>query len=171
MYFCLKILQSEYIILIAVPVLVVTGITLPAIYGSGGYSGGGFGGSGFGDNVILAGIPINPSASASRTLQVTNTENPISIAVHIECDGQQPSTVYAIGEEVKNPSGVVVNKNQFNTTGAKCNNDNNDNNNDNDNQLFSTFQPDVQGQYTLIITNLSSDPIRIGGIFGHLPYR
>ena len=168
MYFCLKILQSEYIILIAVPVLVVTGITLPAVYGSGGGYGGGFGGSGSGDNVILAGIPINPSASASRTLQVTNTENPISIAVHIECDSQQPSTVYAIGEEVKNPSGVVVNKNQFNTTGAKCNNENE---NDNENELFSTFQPDAQGQYTLTITNLSPDPIRIGGIFGYLQYR
>jgi hypothetical protein len=164
-------LQSEYLILIAVPVLVVTGITSPVVYGSGGGFSRGFGGSGFGDNVILAGIPINPSASASRTLQVTNTERPISVAVHIECDSQQPSTVYSIGEEVKNPSGVVVNKNQFNTTGAKCNNDNNDNNNDNDNQLFSTFQPDVQGQYTLIITNLSSDPIRIGGIFGPLPSR
>jgi hypothetical protein len=29
----------------------------------------------------------------------------------------------------------------------------------------------VQGQYTLIITNLSPDPIRIGGIFGYLQYR
>ena len=106
-------------------------------------------------------------------MQVTNTERPISVSVHIECDSQQPSAVYSIGEEVKNPSGVVVNKNQFNTTGAKCNNDNdNDNDNDNnDNELFSTFQPDMQGQYTLIITNLSPDPIRIGGIFGYLQYR
>ena len=105
-------------------------------------------------------------------MQVTNTERPISVSVHIECDSQQPSAVYSIGE-VKNPSGVVVNKNQFNTTGAKCNNDNdNDNDNDNnDNELFSTFQPDMQGQYTLIITNLSPDPIRIGGIFGYLQYR
>ena len=170
MYFCLKILQSEYIFLIAGAILFVTGIPLTAVYGSGG---GGFGGSGFGNNVILDGVSINPSASASRTLQVTNTENPISIAVHIECNGQQPSTVYAIGEEVKNPSGVVVNKNQFNTTGAKCNNNNNNDDDDDDdnNELFTTFQPDMQGQYTLIITNLSSDPIRIGGIFGHLPYR
>ena len=164
----MKILQSKYIILIAVPVLVVTGITLPAIYGSGG----GFGGSGFGNNVILDGISINPSASASRTLQVTNTERPISVSVHIECDSQQPSAVYSIGEEVKNPSGVVVNKNRFSTTGTKCNDNNNDNNNDDDNnELFTTFQPDMQGQYTLIITNLSPDPIRIGGIFGYLQYR
>ena len=87
-------LQRGHIILIAGAILVVTGIPLTTVYGFGG----GFGGGG--NNLILEGIPINPSESASRTLQVTNTENPISVAVHIECDGQ-PSTPYAIGEEVK----------------------------------------------------------------------
>ena len=78
----------------------------------------------------------------------------------IQTQPQQASNVAIIGE-VRNPGGVVINKNQFNSSS--------DNNKNDDDGLFTTFKPDVQGEYTLIITNLGSNPVKVGGIFGYLP--
>lgn len=78
----------------------------------------------------------------------------------IQTQPQQASNVAIIGE-VRNPGGVVINKNQFNSGS--------DNNKNDDDGLFTTFKPDVQGEYTLIITNLGSNPVKVGGIFGYLP--
>jgi hypothetical protein len=102
-------------------------------------------------------------------LQITDTERPILIALHVDTDkdgdeiqtqSHQASNVAIIGE-VRNPGGVVINKNQFNSGS--------DNNKNDDDELFTTFKPDVQGEYTLIITNLGSNPVKVGGIFGYLP--
>jgi hypothetical protein len=35
--------------------------------------------------------------------------------------------------------------------------------------LFTIFKPDVQGQYTLIVTNLGPLPVKVGGKFGYIP--
>jgi hypothetical protein len=158
-------IQRGYIILIAGAALVVAGIALTAVYGSNLAS------LILSESIILSDISINSSASVNRTLQITDTERPISIALHVksEKDGaeiqtpqqQQASNVGIIGEEVRSPSGVVVNKNQFNSGSDNKKND--------DDGLFTTFNPDVQGEYTLIITNLGSEPVKIGGIFGYLP--
>ena len=160
-------IQRGYIILIAGAVLVVAGIALTAVYGIS------LAGLVLSNNVILNDISINSSASVNRTLQITDTERPISIALHVESekDGteiqtqqqqqQQASNVAIVGEEVRNPSGVVINKNQFNSGS--------DNNKNDDDGLFTTFKPDVQGEYTIIVTNLGSHPVKVGGIFGYLP--
>ena len=156
-------LQRGYIILIAGAVLVVTGIILTAVYGIG------LAGLVLSESIILNTVSINQSASANRTLQITDTERPILIALHVYTDkdgdeiqtqSQQASNVAIIGE-VRNPGGVVINKNQFNSGS--------DNNKNDDDGLFTTFKPDVQGEYTLIITNLGSNPVKVGGIFGYLP--
>jgi hypothetical protein len=156
-------LQRGYIILIAGAVLVVTGIILTAVYGIG------LAGLVLSESIILNIVSINQSASANRTLQITDTERPILIALHVDTDkdgdeiqtqSQQASNVAIIGE-VRNPGGVVINKNQFNSGS--------DNNKNDDDELFTTFKPDVQGEYTLIITNLGSNPVKVGGIFGYLP--
>ena len=162
-------LQRGYIILIAGAVFVVAGIALTAVYAIS------LAGLVLSENVILSDVSINSSASVNRTLQITNTERPISIALHIESeknDGggtqtqqQQASNIENLQEEVRNPSGIIINKNQFNS--GSGNDD--DNNNNNDGGLFTTFRPDVEGEYTLTITNLGSSQVRVGGIFGYLP--
>jgi hypothetical protein len=147
-------------------VLVVTGIALTAVCGSN------LGSLVLRESIILSNVPTNPSTSENRMLQVTNTERTVAIALHVETAGddstqrqEQASSMSIIGEEVRNPSGVVINKNQFNSSSSNGNFNNNDENED----LFTTFKPDVQGQYTLIITNLGPLPVKVGGMFGYIP--
>ena len=156
-------LQRGYIILIAGAILIIIGITLTAVYGIG------LADIVLSENVILSDVYINSSASVNRTLQITNTERPISIALHVESvkdsaeiqtKQQQASNVTIIGE-VRNPGGVIINKNQFNS--------HSDDNKNEDDGLFTTFKPNVQGEYTLTIINLGSSPVKVGGIFGYLP--
>lgn len=158
-------LQRGYIILIAGAALVVAGIALTAVYGSNLAS------LVLSESIILSDAPINPSATLNRTLQVTNTERTVAIALHVESEAantqtqqQQASNITMIGEEVRDPGGVVVNKNQFNSRSGNEGNNNNEND-----DLFTTFKPDTQGEYTLIITNLGSEPVKVGGIFGYIP--
>lgn len=159
-------LQRGYIILIAGAVLVIAGITLTAVYGSSLAS------LVLSESIILSDVPINPSTSVNRTLQVTNTERTVAIALHVESEEddstqtqqQQESNISIMREEIRNPSGVVINKNQFNSSSGSEDNDGDDNE-----DLFTTFKPDVQGQYTIIITNLGSEPVKVGGIFGYIP--
>ncbi len=73
-------LQRGYIILIAGAVLVVTGIILTAVYGIG------LAGLVLSESIILNIVSINQSASANRTLQITDTERPILIALHVESE-------------------------------------------------------------------------------------
>jgi hypothetical protein len=165
-------LQRGYIILIIGAVLVVAGIALTVVYGSSLAS------LVLRESIILSNVPINPSTSENRTLQITNTEHTLAIALHGETAGsdstqtpppqqQQASNISIIREEIRDPSGFVVNKNQFN---SRSSNDNFNNNNSNENaDLFTTFKPDVQGRYTLIITNLGPLPVKVGGIFGYIP--
>jgi hypothetical protein len=168
-------LQRGYIILIIGAVLVVAGIALTVVYGSSLAS------LVLRESIILSNVPINPSTSENRTLQITNTEHTLAIALHGKTAGsdstqtpppqqQQASNVSIIREEIRDPSGFVVNKNQFNSRSSNDNFNNNNNNNSNENEdLFTTFKPDVQGQYTLIITNLGPLPVKVGGIFGYIP--
>jgi len=155
-------IERGYIILIAGAALVIVGITLIAIYGISLAS------LVLRESIILSNVPINSSASLNRTLQVTNTERTLAIALHaesgeadtIQTQRQQESNISMIGEEVRDPSRAVINKNQFNS-GSDYNK--------NDDRLFTTFKPDVQGEYTLTITNLGSSTVKVGGIFGYLP--
>jgi hypothetical protein len=169
-------LQRGYIILIIGAALVVAGIALTVAYGSSLAS------LVLRESIILSNVPINPSTSENTTLQITNTEHTLSIALHGETAGsdstqiplppqqQQASNMSIIREEIRDPSGFVVNKNQFNSRSSNDNLNNNNNNNSNENaDLFTTFKPDVQGRYTLIITNLGPLPVKVGGIFGYIP--
>ena len=160
-------LQRGYIILIAGAVLVVAGIALTAVYGSSLAS------LVLSESIILSDVPINPSTSVNRTLQVTNTERTLAIALHVESEEeddstqtqqQQESNISIMREEIRNPTGVVINTNQFNSSSGSEDNDGDDNE-----DLFTTFKPDVQGQYTINITNLGSEPVKVGGIFGYIP--
>lgn len=93
--------------------MVVAGIALTAVYGSNLAS------LVLSESVILSDVPINPSASVNRTLHVTNTESTVAIALHVEsgeddstqAQQQQESNISIMGEEIRNPSGVVINKN------------------------------------------------------------
>lgn len=167
-------LQRGYIILIIGAVLVVAGIALTVVYGSSLAS------LVLRESIILSNVPINPSTSENRTLQITNTEHTLAIALHGETAGsdstqtpppqqQQASNISIIREEIRDPSGFVVNKNQFNSRSSNDNLNNNNNNSNENADLFTTFKPDVQGRYTLIITNLGPLPVKVGGIFGYIP--
>src|SRR4051812_9399736 len=111
-------------------VLVVTGIALTAVCGSN------LGSLVLRESIILSNVRTNPSTSENRMLQVTNTERTVAIALHVETAGddstqrqEQASSMSIIGEEVRNPSGVVINKNQFNSSSSNGNfNNNNDEN-------------------------------------------
>jgi hypothetical protein len=122
-------LQRGYIILIAGAVLVVAGIALTAVYGINLAS------LVLSESIILNDVPINPSTSVNRTLQVTNTESTVAIALHVESEEddstqtqqQQESNISIMREEIRNPSGVVINKNQFNSSSRSEDNDGDDN--------------------------------------------
>jgi hypothetical protein len=149
-----KLLKRGYIILISGIVLFAAGITLSAVYGNS------IAESILRENIILSDISIDPSSSVNRTLHITNTEQPISIALQFESEvlrtqTQQASTIM-IAEQVTNPRGFIVNKNQINS----------DQKNDG---LFTTFDPDVEGEYTLTVSNLGSEPVKVVGTFGYLP--
>jgi hypothetical protein len=147
-------LKRGYIILISGIVLFVAGITLSVVYGSS------IAESILRENIILSDISIDPSSSVNRTLHITNTEQPISIALQFESDAprtqtQQASTIM-IAEQVTNPRGFIVNKNQINSG-------------QNDDGLFSTFDSDIEGEYTLTVSNLGSERVKVVGTFGYLP--
>jgi hypothetical protein len=58
-----------------------------------------------------------------------------------------------VEQTIINPEGFVINKNEFSGQ----------------NDLFTSFQPVIEGIYTLSLHNLGTDQVKIVGIFGFLP--
>jgi hypothetical protein len=71
-------LKRGYIILLAGAALVVIGISLTAAYGIG------IAGVILNESVILSDVLVDTSNSVNRTLDIINTERPVSIALHAE---------------------------------------------------------------------------------------
>ena len=137
-------LKRGYIILLVGAALVVIGISIEAAYGIGIAS------VILNESIILSDVSVGSSSSVNRTLDITNIERPVSIALHVETNASSDNSV--VEQTIINPEGFVINKNEF---GVQS-------------DLFTSFQPEIEGIYTLSLHNLGTDQVKIGGIFGYL---
>jgi hypothetical protein len=137
-----KMLKRGYIILIAGGVLAVAGLVASAIWA------GSFAGQFLQENTIIGQTLVRPTQSINATLQVNDITHPISVALHFE---PQSSTV-TLRETVIDPSGRVVNTNEF----LK--------------DFFTTFKANAVGKFTLMLLNQGTSPVNVDGLFGYIPF-
>lgn len=143
-------LKRGYLILIAGAALIVIGLVLTASYGMS------FVTMSLSKNIILADVSINPSESINHTLEITETERSVSLALHIESESldETPSEP-SVEQIVIDPDGMTVDENQIGR--------------DEQIDLLTSFQPETAGIYTLTLTNQGRDQVKVQGIFGYLP--
>jgi hypothetical protein len=141
-------LQRGYIILIIGAILLVSGIVVSVYWV--GY----FASSFLRQGLILNDVAIPPSGSANNTIQVTDITHPIALQIHFEShssNGQantNNNNNTSLREVVRDSNGKILSQNDLSK------------------QFFTTFKPTIAGTYTLIISNLGSNPIRVGTLFG-----
>lgn len=149
-------LQRGYIILIIGAALLIAGIIISMIWA------GSFANSFLRQGMILNDVALAPSASGRNTIRVTDIAHPIALRVHFESQGSNSnssqnektsnttpiSRQVRLNEVVKDPADKILS----NTTFSR--------------QFFTTLRPTAQGTYTLIISNLGSDTIKVGALFG-----
>jgi hypothetical protein len=135
-------LKWGYIILIAGAVLLVSGIVLSILWAIS------FAGEFIRENTIIGQTLLRPSKSINATLQVRDIVSPISLALHFK---PELSNV-TLSETVRDPNDKVVNTNEFSR------------------DFLTTFKPNTIGKFTLTISNPSSTPVNVDGVFGHMPF-
>jgi hypothetical protein len=146
-------LQRGYIILIIGAALLISGIVISALWA------GSFASSFLRQGIILSDVTVPQSGSASNRIRVTDISHPIALQVHFEShssigsqNGQTSNTTasnnMSLREVVKDPVGKILSQNTFSK------------------QFFTTFRATTQGTYTLIISNLGSNPVKVGALFG-----
>jgi hypothetical protein len=148
-------LQRGYIILIIGAALLIAGIGISVLWADS------FANSFLRQGMILNDVALAPSASGRNTIRVTDIAHPIALQVHFESQhsnsnssqNEQTSNAAAgrhvsLNEVVKDPAGKILS----NTTFSR--------------QFFTTLKPTAQGTYTLIISNLGSDTVKVGALFG-----
>ena len=149
-------LQRGYIILIIGAALLIAGIVISMIWA------GSFANSFLRQGMILNDVAIAPSASGRNTIRVTDIAHPIALQVHFKSQDSSSNSPQngmtsnntpvgrhvSLNEVVKDPANKILS----NTTFSR--------------QFFTTLRPTAQGTYTLIISNLGSDTIKVGALFG-----
>jgi hypothetical protein len=148
-------LQRGYIILIIGAGLLIAGIVISVLWA------GSFANSFLRQGMIINDVTLAPSGSGRSTIRVTDIAHPIALQVHFESqDSNSNSSQNAqransavgrhvsLSEVVEDPAGKVLS----NTTFSR--------------QFFTTLKPTAQGTYTLIISNLGSDTVNVGALFG-----
>jgi hypothetical protein len=145
-------LQRGYIILIIGAALLIAGIVISMIWA------GSFANSFLRQGMILNDVALAPSASGKNTIRVTDISHPIALQVHFESQSSSQNEKtsnntpvgrhVSLNEIVKDPADKILS----NTTFSR--------------QFFTTLRPTAQGTYTLIISNLGSDTIKVGALFG-----
>lgn len=150
----IKMLKRGYLILIAGAALFIIGIILTATYGMSIVS------LTLSENIILADVSISPSKSINHTIEISDTERPVSLVLHIESElnddtNFQTSSEPLVEQMVINPNGFKVNQNQIGRNGQS--------------DLFTSFRPQTDGIYTLTLSNRGTDQVKVQGIFGYLP--
>ncbi len=149
-------LQRGYIILIIGAALLIAGIVISMIWA------GSFANSFLRQGMILNDVALAPSASGKNTIRVTDISHPIALQVHFESQDSNSNSSQnektsnntpvgrhvSLNEVVKDPADKILS----NTTFSR--------------QFFTTLRPTAQGTYTLIISNLGSDTIKVGALFG-----
>ncbi|MGB7960489.1 MAG: hypothetical protein WCF46_11400, partial [Nitrososphaeraceae archaeon] len=150
----IKMLKRGYLILIVGAALFIIGIILTATYGMSIVS------LTLSENIILADVSISPSKSINHTIEISDTERPVSLVLHIESELNDDTNYETPSEPlveqiVINPNGFKVNQNQIGRNGQS--------------DLFTSFRPQTDGIYTLTLSNLGTDQVKVQGIFGYLP--
>ncbi|MFY9964960.1 MAG: hypothetical protein WAK50_04405 [Nitrososphaeraceae archaeon] len=150
----IKMLKRGYLILIVGAALFIIGIILTATYGMSIVS------LTLSENIILADVSISPSKSINHTIEIGDTERPVSLVLHIESELNDDTNFETPSEPlveqiVINPNGFKVNQNQIGRNGQS--------------DLFTSFRPQTDGIYTLTLSNLGTDQVKVQGIFGYLP--
>ena len=135
-----------YIVLIAGGALFATGIALSAIWGMQ------FAGMFLQDNTIVSEVSIGPGQSIDTTRQVTDTSRPLTVAVHIREVNEEGFDGVKVLETVRDPSGAIVDRNEFSD------------------DLFTSFRPEVAGEYVLTINNTGTESVAVDGTFGYMPF-
>lgn len=139
-------MRRGYLILIAGGVLIASGIAISVIWA------GSLGSRIFNQNTILNDVSIYPSGAANTITQVNDLSRPLSLVISIESNHNIGQGNPILRETVRNPNGEIISTNDF----AK--------------QFVTTIKPDVIGKYTLSINNLGGDFVKIGVLFGNLPF-
>jgi hypothetical protein len=151
-------LKRGYTILIGGASLFVIGVVLTSIYGVS------MANIILNESTVLENVEIKPSESVNHTLEIDSIDRPVSVALQVwpvldsnidsssSPSSSQRSTVEQL---VVNPDGVVVNKNQLSENAQR--------------ELLTSFRPDTEGLYTLTLSNLGTETITVGGLFGFLP--
>ncbi len=67
------------------------------------------------ESIILLDVLVDPSSSVNRTLDITNIERPVSIALNIEANNSLDNAV--VEQTVIDPKGFIVNKDEFGEDG------------------------------------------------------
>lgn len=143
-------LKRGYLILIAGGALCAIGLILTALYGMS------FVTMSLSENIILADVSINPSESINHTLEISDTERPVSLALHIESESlDETPPEPSVEQIVIGPDGTTVNENQIGRNGQS--------------DLLTSFKPETDGIYTLTLANQGFDQVKVQGIFGYLP--
>jgi len=139
-------MRRGYLILIAGGVLIASGIAISVIWA------GSLGGRIMNQNTILNGVSIYPSGATDAITQVNDLSRPLSLVISIESNDNTGQANPILRETVRNPNGDIISTNDF----AK--------------QFVTTIKPDAIGQYTLTINNQGGNFVRIGILFGNLPF-
>src|SRR5215831_4910577 len=139
-------MRRGYLILIAGGVLIASGIAISVIWA------GSLGGRIMNQNTILNGVSIYPSGVTNAITQVNDLSRPLSLVISIESNDNTGQANPILRETVRNPIGDIISTNDF----AK--------------QFVATIKPDAIGKYTLTINNLGGNFVRIGILFGNLPF-
>ena len=139
-------MRRGYLILIAGGVLIASGIAISVIWA------GSLGGRIMNQNTILNGVSIYPSGATDAITQVNDLSRPLSLVISIESNDNTGQANPILRETVRNPNGDIISTNDF----AK--------------QFVGTIKPDAIGKYTLTINNLGGNFVRIGILFGNLPF-
>jgi len=142
-------MKRGHVILIVGAVVLISGIVISALWAVP------FAGTILRENTILTGVSIKPAGSVNAYTQVIDTSRPVSLGIHVERNngttgGQISNNI--LRETVRNPNGIVITSNEFSR------------------QFFTTFKPDVNGRYTVTVSNLGNSPVSIGVIAGNLPF-
>lgn len=149
-------LQRGYIILIIGAALLIAGIVISMIWA------GSFANSFLRQGMILNDVALAPSASGKNTIRVTDIAHPIALQIHFESQDSNSNSSQnektsnntpvgrhvSLNEVVNDPADKILSNSTFSR------------------QFFTTLRPTAQGTYTLIISNLGSDAIKVGALFG-----
>jgi hypothetical protein len=145
-------LKRGYMILIGGASLFVLGVIITSIYGAG------MANIILNESTVLENVEIKPSESVNHTLEIDSIDRPVSVALQVwpALDSNfESSSRPTVEQLVVNPDGVVVNKNQLSEDAQR--------------ELLTSFRPDTEGLYTLTLSNLGTETVTVGGLFGFLP--